>query len=210
MPRDTLSLIPISDVSSKKAAANKPARKRDWERKRRSTSFYIPPHLHERVIKPDGVRNLLRTIANREVVTVDEVAREFIDYGLHSYQAGQIPIDTIPKAQTQKLQINFKSRDVRWQTNVNPVPVDLVVTAKNKPVTKTRKLILSYRWADNELYQRVVEIADKHGVYLGDIAVLLLEHSIKEYMENRLLLSSKTTIEKMVVGWAKRVNHAKS
>jgi len=205
MPRDTLSLIPVSSATAKK---EKHQRKREWERTQRPTSFHVPVHSHERVIKPGGLRDTLRAIANRELVKVDDIAREFVDYGLHAYTTGVLKITASPKAQSNKLHVNFEVSTVQWQMVSLPNPASVTLDVQPRAVdeiNKTKKkVVLSYRWGDKKLYNQIIDIANKQGAYPGDVAVLLLEFSIRHYLENRMQLAIRPTMEKLVVGWSKR------
>jgi len=206
MPRDTLSLIPVSSAA-KKTEKNK--REREWERAFKPVSFYIPAHSHERVTKLGGLRDTLRAIANRELVKVDDIAREFTDYGLHAYTSGVLKITASPKAQSKKLHVDFEANTIQWQTVPRPDPAnvtfDIAPRTSNELKSKRQLVVLSYRWgADSNLYKQILDIADKHGAYPGDIAVLLLEFSIQHYLENRMQLAIRPSMEKMVVGWSKR------
>ena len=207
MPRDTLSLIPVSNPVKK---VEKQKREREWERTFKPVSFYIPMHSHERVTRAGGLRDALRAIANRELVKVDDVAREFMDYGLHAYETGTLKIASTPKAQSKKLHADIVS-PVKWQMVSNPNPANITLAiptlpeSPNEKKTKRKLVVLSYRWGDmNTLYKQVLNLADQQGAYPGDIAVLLLEFSVQHYLENRMQLTIRPSMEKMVVGWSKK------
>ena len=64
-------------------------RKRDWERRQRKergqVSYRgIPAELQER----------LKDIAQAHHVTVGEIARAFLEYGIEAYEAGDLPLKT--------------------------------------------------------------------------------------------------------------------
>ena len=206
MPRDTLTLIPVSSPVQK---VDKRKRERKWEREQRPASFYIPVHTQERVTRPGGLRDAIRAIANRELVKVDDVAREFIDYGLHAYSSGALKVNAAPKLQSQKLQTNFDAAAVHWQSVSHPKSGSVELHIDQGPripsgKSKRKIVVLSYRWGDTKLHKKVIDIAAKHGTYPGDMAVLFLEFAVQHYLENRMQLTIRPTLEKTVVGWAKR------
>ena len=113
-------------------------RHRKWEQKNPTTSFRIPPDIAERVVDQEhGLRNVLNSIANHEVVLLDEVTLIFTEYGLACFERGDLIFDSRPDASTNRR----KMRLVGWREKENGGwPVQLSAKPSKKEQNQTAKV----------------------------------------------------------------------
>ena len=167
------------------------------EKEKKVVSFCVPPHLHERVTKIGGLRDSLRSIANRECVLVDQIAAQFVDYGIRLYDRGEIHFETRPSRVTHKM-------DVAWVDIEDSEPINLNFE-KEKNETKLTSLVrLSYRWMEKSslLHKRITEISTQHAIRNGEVLVILLELGVSKYVAGELgFRKEQPIIRNTVTGW---------
>jgi hypothetical protein len=69
------------------------SRDRSWEREQRQAAGFVTV-TYRRI--PEELRAEIKEIASENLVTVDEIARFFLEYALESYKAGELTIQPKP------------------------------------------------------------------------------------------------------------------
>ena len=169
----------------------KKQRDRSWEKQEDNR-----PMLFRRV--PPGLRDAVREIADDLQVRVDDVARAFLEFGLACYQKGDLQIQ--PVLSEGRLTL-FPKADNRWGKSPLPGWYEKV-WEQRAPAKKARKAHqsnagqekpwkwqVSYRGIPGDLQDAMREIHQKKSVPLGEVATLLLGHSLDAYRAGRLVLN---------------------
>lgn len=170
----------------------KKQRDRSWEKKEdnRPTSYRgVPPKLQAEV----------RQVAADLQVTVDDVARAFLEFGVLCYRKKEIKI--APTLSRQRLTL-FPDPDnwagakrPGWYERVWDQPAPKAGNGKkgsHKGNTETVKPWkwpkASYRRLPAELVETIHQLHEKHSVPVGEIVTLFLGHALDAYQTGRLIL----------------------
>jgi len=169
----------------------KKRRDRSWEKQADNR-----PMLFRRV--PPGLCNAIKEVAGDLQVRVDDVARAFLEFGLDCYQKGDLEIR--PVLSDGRLTL-FPKADNRWGKSSIPGWYEKVWD-QQAPAKKTRKSQqatarkeqpwkwqVSYRGIPGEVQDAIREIHRKKSVPLGEVATLLLGHSLEAYRAGQLVLT---------------------
>jgi hypothetical protein len=182
-------------------------RNRDYEKRNRSFTYRLTD-------KELGAR--VAAVALSLQVTVDEVARAFVEVGIREARAGHIPFNSIPPVQrrltlypTGNETWSIQEED-GWRKTVHP-------HEKKKPLSsaeKTRRqqelnrFRVSYRWpsaVDQSLAALTETVAGKaitrSDGRKGWVLTILLRYGLSMYEVGKLPLQPKPKIFKMSLGW---------
>lgn len=157
-------------------------RDRTWEKTHKdqvATYRGIPPEVREGLISLAGMLN----------VSMDEVARAFLEYSIAKYQDGAIHLNPYPKAQRMTLfattENKKRSMDHGW------------LKAEFSRAKKTRKKKtddpnpwehrVSFR-IPREIKERVKSIADDHSVPIGEVVHYFLNFGLEAFQAGFLIL----------------------
>lgn len=155
-------------------------RKREWEAKHR------PKHYRG---VPAAIRQEVKQIAEDLTVTVDEVARAFLEYGLHCIQRGTLKIEGTPSFKRQRMTL-YPFEGAAWAENGwTPQPPKRNRRAGEKGGSAQWQEIAHYRLPD-ELHLQIKRLAgDNYPV--GEVVTVLLKHGIESYKQGVLVLMPK-------------------
>jgi hypothetical protein len=191
-PRDTLSLLPPRTAKEKKRRIYKT----------RTVSFYLHPRLAERSAQ---IRAMLDQIAEREVVSMDQIKFSFVDYGRHCYWRGEIPLVIRPNPNVRKLTVQWEETDA-WKREIGnrkrTAPVSVPI--KGHPSFSFRGMTDAQ---SAEMKREVKVIADKHAVTPGEVVLVLLEYAAHQYIDGKMSLKkSLPAVENKVDGWNEKIS----
>lgn len=158
-------------------------RDRTWEKTHQdqvATYRGIPPEVREGLISLAGILN----------VSMDEVARAFLEYSIAKYQKGAIHLNPYPKAQRMtlfpKTENGKRSIDQGW------------LKAEFSRAKKTRKKKnedpkpwehrVSFR-IPREIKDWVKSIADDHSVPIGEVVHYFLNAGLEAFQTGALILN---------------------
>ncbi|MCJ7432481.1 MAG: hypothetical protein MUO77_03245 [Anaerolineales bacterium] len=183
-------------------------RHRKWEKKNPTTSFRIPPDIAERVVAPiNGLRNILITIANHEVVLLDEITLFFTEYGLTCFERGDFQLEGRPDASTNRRKMKL----VGWKEG-DGWPVELSTKPRKKEQSQATKVegkiyTLAYRWGvkAEALQIRLDAISEQYCLPVGEVLVRILEHSAAMYKAGKMTLEKdQPAITNQVKNWKEK------
>jgi hypothetical protein len=175
--------------------AEKKQRDRSWEKQEdnRATSYRgVPPKLQAEI----------RQVAVELQVTMDDVARAFLEFGLQCYRKNEIKI--APALSRQRLTL-FPDSDnwvgaqrPGWYERVWEKPTLKITTSKKgahkgeEPAVKPWNWPkVSYRRLPADLVETIRQLHEKHAVPVGEIVTLFLGHALDAYQSDRLILDSQ-------------------
>lgn len=170
----------------------KKQRDRSWEKKEdnRPTSYRgVPPKLQAE----------LRQVAADLQVTVDDVARAFLEFGVLCYRKKEITI--APTLSRQRLTL-FPDPDnwagvkrPGWYERVWNQPAPKAANGKKgshkgdtEAVKPWKWPKASYRRLPAELVETIHQLHEQHSVPVGEIVTLFLGHALDAYQSGRLIL----------------------
>lgn len=182
-------------------------RNREYEKRNRSFTYRLTD-------KELGAR--IAAIAGSLQVTVDEVARAFVEVGIREARAGRIPFDSVPVVQrrmtlypTGSESWSIQEQD-GWQKIIPPFE-------KKKPLSSVEKarrgqelnrFRVSYRWpaeVDQSLTALTETVAGKaitrSDGRKGWVLTILLRYGLSMYETGKLPLQPQPRIVKMSLGW---------
>ena len=182
-------------------------RNREYEKRNRSFTYRLTD-------KELGAK--IAAVAASLQVTVDEVARAFVEVGIREARAGRIPFNSVPPVQ-RRLTLyptgtetwNIQEQD-GWRKTVLP-------REKKKPLSSTEKakrrqelnrFRVSYRWpteVDQSLAALTETVAGKaitrSDGRKGWVLTILLRYGLSMYEAGKLPLQPQPKIVKMSFGW---------
>jgi hypothetical protein len=170
----------------------KKQRDRSWEKKEgnRPTSYRgVPVRLQAEI----------RQVAVELQVTVDDVARAFLEFGLQCYRQGELKIT--PTLRRQRLTL-FPAPDhwtgVRrpgWYECDRDRPVPKPTRCKKsthksdeQAETPWKWPKASYRRLPGDLVETIRQLHEKHSIPVGEIVTLFLVYALDAYQSGRLIL----------------------
>ena len=182
-------------------------RSREYEKRNRSFTYRLTD-------KELGAK--IAAVAASLQVTVDEVARAFVEVGIREARAGRIPFNSVPPvqrrltlyptgAETWKIQ-----EQDSWQKIIPP-------RVRQKPLSSTEKakrrqdlnrFRVSYRWP-NEVDQSLAALTEmvagkaitRSDGRKGWVLTILLRYGLSLYESGKLPLQPQPKIVKMSLGW---------
>jgi hypothetical protein len=182
-------------------------RSREYEKRNRSFTYRLTD-------KELGAK--IAAVAASLQVTVNEVARAFVEVGIREARAGRIPFNSIPPVQrrltlypTGKETWKIQEQD-SWQKIIPP-------RERQKPLSSTEKakrrqelnsFRVSYRWpteVDQSLSALTETVAGKaitrSDGRKGWVLTILLRYGLNLYESGKLPLQPQPKIVKMSLGW---------
>lgn len=160
-------------------------RGRGWDR--------AHPPKHYRGV-PADIRQAVVAIAQENNVPADEVARAFLEYGLHCLQQKRLELTVRPKAQRMTL---YPVTGQGWAEN-GWLPQPPKRSGQRPVKNQTWQEIAHYRLPD-ELHQQLKELA--RGILpIGEVVTVLLKNGIEDYRKGALLLNPSPR-QTAMLGW---------
>jgi hypothetical protein len=182
-------------------------RSREYEKRNRSFTYRLTD-------KELGAK--IAAVAASLQVTVDEVARAFVEVGIREARSGRIPFNSVPPVQrrmtlyptgTEAWKIQEQDG---WQKTVHP-------REKRKPLSSAEKArrrqdqnksVVTYRWpaeTDQSLATLTETVAGKaitrSDGRKGWVLTILLRYGLSMYEAGKLPLQPQPKIVKMGLGW---------
>lgn len=185
------SQIPLTDTAGHWSRyGRRPAkRNRKWEKEHRPYRYVnVPTELREQVL----------AMAQHLKVTVDEVARAFIEYGIECVDEEKLHLRAQPNPYGRKMTLFPKERAKGWH-ETNGVPKE--IPARKKKRTKQAKKVypaVSYRLPE-KVHDDICGLAMDLDVPLGDIVTFLLQYGIEAYRSGKLNLEPQPLTVKMTL-----------
>jgi hypothetical protein len=182
-------------------------RNREYEKRNRSFTYRLTD-------KELGAK--VAAVAVSLQVTIDEVARVFVEVGIREARAGHIPFNSVPPvqrrltlyptgAETWKIQ-----EQASWQKTIPPRlrQKPLSSTEKAKRRQELNRFRVSYRWpaeVDLSLATLTETVAGKaitrSDGRKGWVLTILLRYGLSLYESGKLPLQPQPKIVKMSLGW---------
>ena len=150
----------------------KKKRQRSWEREHTPKSYRGVPA---------DLRDAVRAAAENLNVTVDDLARAFLEYSLDCVSRGALRLEIRYSPRVQRLSL-YPFSGASWAArgwNPQPPPAPAGRRKKSKSDPKTWQEIAHYRIPD-ELHERIKDIAYIHFP-IGEVAAVLLKHGLEAY-----------------------------
>jgi hypothetical protein len=185
------SQIPLTDTAGYwNRYGRRPAkRNRKWEREHRPYRYVnVSVELREQVL----------ALAEHLEVTVDEVARAFIEYGIDCVDEEKLHLRAQPNPYGRKMTLFPKERAKGWQ-ETNDAPREIPVRRKRR-IKQTKKVYpaVSYRLPE-KVHDDICSLAMDLDVPLGDVVSSLLQYGLDAYRNGRLSLKPQPLTVKMTL-----------
>jgi hypothetical protein len=175
-PKSALDFIP-SALPTKK-------RDRKWERSHQDEVATY------RGVIPEA-RQALISLAQMLNVPVDEVARAFLEFGVSSYETGEIRLTPYPKAQRMTLfsQVGGEIVDTKkgWLQEAFPA-AKKTGNKQKKTERKAWEFRVTYR-LPRAVKDVIKQIADRHYVPVGELVLYFFRYSLDAYQSGKLVLT---------------------
>lgn len=185
------SQIPLTDTAGHWSRhGRRPAkRNRKWEKEHRPYRYVnVSVELREQVL----------ALAEHLEVTVDEVARAFIEYGIECVNEEKLHLRAQPNPHGRKMTLFPKERVKGWH-EANDVPKE-IPARKKKQMSKVKKVYpaVSYRLSE-KVHEDICGLARKLDVPLGDVVSFLLQYGLDAYCSGKLNLKPQPLTVKMTL-----------
>jgi len=182
-------------------------RSREYEKRNRSFTYRLTD-------KELGAR--IAAVAGSLQVTVDEVARAFVEVGIREARAGRIPFDSVSAVQRRMTLYptgtetwNIQEQD-GWRNTVPPrekqKPPSSAERARRRQNLNTA--VVAYRWpaeTDQSLTVLTETVAGKaitrSDGRKGWVLTILLRYGLSMYEAGKLPLHPQPKVVKMSLGW---------
>lgn len=206
MPAAETLTPPPSPLDQMNVAAPR-QRNREYEKRNRSFTYRLTD-------KELGAR--IAAIAGSLQVTVDEVARAFVEVGIREARAGRIPFDSVPAVQRRMTlyPTGSESWSIQEQDGWQKI---IPAHKKKKPLSSAEKarrgqelnrFRVSYRWP-TEVDQSLTALAEtvagkaitRSDGRKGWVLTILLRYGLSMYEAGKLPLHPQPRIVKMSLGW---------
>ena len=165
-------------------------RDREWDKKNKKYSYRgIPLHLHEE----------LRSISERIGVTLDDVARAFLEYGLRLHHTERIEAEPVLNGGRLTLYPNSAAwtKEIGWAESNGPKTNNRPTQKANKKKGKgdvqsspSWRQVHGYRIPE-EVHNAVKGFASELSVPIGEVVRLFFQRSFSDYQTGLLALSPK-------------------
>jgi hypothetical protein len=164
-------------------------RNRQWEKSHR-------PYRYVNV--PLALREQVAALAEHLLVTSDEVARAFIEYGLSCIDAGTLKLRTKPNPFGRKMTL-YPRDQARGRQEADGSPKEIPARRKEKSerVKKVRPAV-SYRFP-SDLHAKLRALAMDLAVPMGEVVAFLLRHGLDAYQAGSLGLNPYPLAVKMTL-----------
>lgn len=185
------SQIPLTDTAGHWARhGRRPAkRNRKWEKEHRPYRYVnVSVELREQVL----------ALAEHLGVTVDEVARAFVEYVLECVDEEKLHLRAQPNPHGRKMTLFPKERAKGWQaTNESPREIP---ARKKKRSGQAKRVYpaVSYRLLEN-VHDDIYSLAMDLDVPLGEVVSFLLRYGLDAYRNGRLSLKPQPLTVKMTL-----------
>ena len=153
-------------------------RNRAWEKAHRPYRYVnVPLELREQVA----------ALAEQLVVTADDVARAFLEYGLNCLEDKTLKLHSRPNPRGRKMTLFPRDQAPGWReasaTSVEPP------TQRKKKASGEKKVYpaVSYRLPAS-LHSQLCGVAVEFEAPLGEVVTLFLQHSLNAYRKGNLAL----------------------
>jgi hypothetical protein len=185
------SQIPLTDTAGHWSRhGRRPAkRNRKWEKEHRPYRYVnVSVELREQVL----------ALAEHLEVTVDEVARAFVEYGVECVDEEKLHLRAQPNPHGRKMTLFPKERAKSWQ-ETNDAPREIPARKKKQP-RQARKVYpaVSYR-LPKKVHDDICRLAMNLDVPLGDVVSFLLQHGLDAYRSGKLSLKPHPLTVKMTL-----------
>lgn len=185
------SQIPLTDTAGHWSRhGRRPAkRNRKWEREHR-------PYRYVNVSVE--LREQMSALAEHLGVTVDEVARAFVEYGVECVDEEKLKLRAQPNPHGRKMTLFPKEQAKGWH-EANGTPRE--IPPRKKKRTKQAKRVypaVSYRMP-KKVHEDICRLAMDLGVPLGDVVSFLLQYGLNAYRSGKLNLEPQPLTVKMTL-----------
>ena len=185
---DSIPLAP--SAGGWKRQGRRPAkRNRGWEKIHRPYRYVnVPLELRDQVV----------ALAEHLVVTADEVARAFFEYGLECVDDDTLRLRTHPNPEGRKMTLFPREQASGWQ-KANDGPKEIPARRKKKS-ERVKKIYpaVSYRLPES-LHNMLCGLAMELDVPVGEVVTLLLRHGLDAYRKGKLNLNPHPLTVKMTL-----------
>jgi hypothetical protein len=185
------SQIPLTDTAGHwRRHGRRPAkRNRKWEKEHRPYRYVnVPTELREQVL----------ALAEHLGVTVDEVARAFVEYGVECIDEEKLYLRAQPNPHGRKMTLFPKERAKGWhETNA----ASREIPARKKKRSGQAKRVypaVSYRLPE-KLHDDICGLAMDLDMPLGDVVSFLLQYGLDAYRSGKLSLKPQPLTVKMTL-----------
>ena len=185
------SQIPLTDTAGHWSRyGRRPAkRNRKWEKEHRPYRYVnVSVELREQVL----------ALAEHLEVTVDEVARSFIEYGIECVDEERLHLRAQPNPHGRKMTLFPKERIKGWH-ETNDAPRE-IPTRKKKRTKQAKRVYpaVSYR-LPKKVHDDICRLAMDLGVPLGDVVSFLSQYGLDAYRSGKLNLKPQPLTVKMTL-----------
>jgi len=185
------SQIPLTDTAGHwHRHGRRPAkRNRKWEKEHRPYRYVnVSVELREQVL----------ALAEHLEVTVDEVARAFIEYGIECVDEEKLHLRAQPNPHGRKMTLYPKERAKGWH-ETNNVPKE-IPARKKKHMSQAKKVYpaVSYR-LPKKAHDDICRLAMDLDVPLGDVVSFLLQYGLDAYRSGKLSFKPHPLTVKMIL-----------
>jgi hypothetical protein len=144
------------------------------------------------------LREQVLALAEHLEVTVDEVARAFIEYGVECVNDGKLHLRAQPNPHGRKMTLFPKEQAKGWH-EANGTPRG-IPTRKKKRTKQAKRVYpaVSYRMP-KKVHDDICRLAMDLGVPLGDVVSFLLQYGLDAYRSGMLSLKPQPMIVKMTL-----------
>jgi hypothetical protein len=182
-------------------------RSREYEKRNRSFTYRLTD-------KELGAK--IAAVAASLQVTVDEVARVFVEVGIREAKAGRIPFNSIPPVQRRMTLYPTGSETWKvqeqdsWQKSISPRERQKPLSSAEKARRRQdlNKSVVAYRWpaeTDQSLAALTETVAGKaitrSDGRKGWVLTILLRYGLSLFETGKLPLQPQPKIVKMSLGW---------
>ena len=185
------SQIPLTDTAGQWSRhGRRPAkRNRKWEKEHRPYRYVnVSVELREQVL----------ALAEHLEVTVDEVARAFVEYGVECVDEEKLQLRAHPNPHGRKMTLFPKERAKGWQ-EANESPREIPARSKKRSRQAKRFYpAVSYRLL-KKVHDDICRLAMDLGVPLGEVVSFLLQYGLDAYHSGKLSLKPQPLIVKMTL-----------
>lgn len=183
--------IPLADTAGNwNRRGRRPAkRNREWEKAHRPYRYVnVPMELREQVL----------ALAEHLVVTADEVARAFFEYGLECVDDEKIQLHSHPNPHGRKMSLFPQEHAKGWQ-EADGKPREIPARRKRKSQPKRKPYpAVSYRLPGN-LHDQLCGLAMELDVPVGEVVAYFLKHGLDAYRKGKLNLNPHPVTVKMTL-----------
>lgn len=177
----TVEITQPQAVLEKLRLADPKVNRRPWDERHRSTQVSYRGF-------PNGLLEQLRQLAAEMNVSLDDVARAFLEYGIGVVYSGALQLKPVGKGLRMTL---FPQEDSPCRIAVSRK------TAKASHRAKPRwQKVVTFRGMPPSLQASIRELATEQGVPVGELAAALIQHGLSAYKQGKLILQPAPKTER--------------